>query len=107
MLTFHAFCSEWPAVQFFNVLQYISDIVAPFCMNSTIGTPFLPPKQLPSAFWQADNAYLNFLSLVGEHVYIPCFVGSLVSTLLHETHVSSCYSYHVIEKFITIFVVIL
>jgi hypothetical protein len=39
--------------QFLSVLQYTSDIiVVPCCMNSTISTSFLSPKQLQSAFLQ-------------------------------------------------------
>jgi hypothetical protein len=44
----------WTALRScFSVSQYISDIiVAPCYMNSTISTPFLFQKQMPSAFWQ-------------------------------------------------------
>jgi hypothetical protein len=53
MPAFHAFCPEWPYAVFFSVSQYTSDAtVVPCCMNSTISTPFLSQKQLPSAFWQ-------------------------------------------------------
>jgi hypothetical protein len=42
-------------------------------------------KQLPSAFWQADNVCLNFFGLFGECVCIHSLDCFLISTFTNET----------------------
>jgi hypothetical protein len=92
-------------MHFFSVLQYTSDVtVVPCCMNSTIRTFFLSQKTVSISFL-AGRRLFKLLGLFGECASIHCFDCSLVSTFTNETQVSSRYSYNVIEKFITIFVV--
>jgi hypothetical protein len=50
---------------------------------------FLSQRQLLLAFWQADNGYLNLLSLFREYVCIHCIDCSLVSVFTNETQVPS------------------
>jgi hypothetical protein len=50
-------------MQFFNILQYTSDVIVVPCTNSTISTPFLFKKTVAVTFLQADNICVNFLSL--------------------------------------------
>jgi hypothetical protein len=89
---FHAFSSEWPYAVFLCVCvsQYIFNVImVPCCMSSTISTSFLSQRQLLSAFWQAENVYLNLFGLFRECVCIQCFDCSLVSIFRNETQVSS------------------
>jgi hypothetical protein len=62
-------------------------IVAPYCMNSTISTPFLSYKTAAISF--LPDVCLSFFSLFGECVWIHCFDHSLLSTITNETEVSS------------------
>jgi hypothetical protein len=73
----------------FSVSQGTSDVtVIPCCMNSTVSTPFLSRKQLPSAFWQED-VWLKFFGLSGECVCNHRFGCSLVSKFTNEIQASS------------------
>jgi hypothetical protein len=78
--------------------------VVPFCMNSTISTPFLSQKTVAISFRQKDNVCLKLFDLFGECVCILYFNCTLVSTFTNTGFITR-YLCNVIENFIAIFVV--
>jgi hypothetical protein len=97
-------CSEWPYAVF-SVSQYTCNIIMiPYCMNSTISTPFLSQKTVAIIFL-ADSVCLNFFGLFGECVHPPLWL--LFGFNIHKWNPGfiACYPYNVIEKFIAISVV--
>jgi hypothetical protein len=63
----------------------------PFLHEFNINTPFLscPRKHLPSAFWQAENVYLNIFGLFKECVSIHCLDWFLAWTFTNKIQVST------------------
>jgi hypothetical protein len=80
----------WPYAVFLvflnTLLMLLRSLVAWIPSSALLSCP---RKQLPSAFWQADNICLNFFGLFGECVCIHCFDCSLIATFTNETQASS------------------
>jgi hypothetical protein len=81
----HTTLSFWIVLHnFFNVLQYTYEVIVfPYCMISTISTPFMSRKTVAIGF--LADAYLIFFGLFGECVCIHWFDCCLVSTFTNET----------------------
>jgi hypothetical protein len=83
------FVLNCPTQFIFSVSQYTSDTVVLAAWILPIALLSCPRKQLPSAYWQADNICLNFIGQSGEHVCIHCFECSFGFNIHKWNHVSS------------------
>jgi hypothetical protein len=93
----------------FSVLQYNFDgIVDPCCMNSTISNPFLSQKTVPISFLAGWQCLFKHFWLVWWMCVHP-LLWLLFGFNIHKWNPGfiTCYSYDIIEKFITTFAVLL
>jgi hypothetical protein len=85
MSAFHALCSEWPYSVFLVFRNILLTLFGPLLHEFRHQHSFsCPGKQIPSAFWQADNLCLNFFGFFGECMCIRCFDCPLFSAFTNE-----------------------